>query len=1383
MALYPDYVIQEVNQRLDIRQLMETIDYKTNKLQEQGDTIRGFCPIHKESVFRTLVIERSKRSFRCMYGLCAGAKGGSLVQLLALSRGVSVDEAVHEILQTQKIQIVSAVSAEDLIGTIKEAENYLTLGRFEEAESLFRQVLVMRGDSIQAHEGLLKLARERDDKAGIIDRLATLTRLHLALEQVDKANELSAELEEADPDSLEGKLLRAEVHLASRQYMDALFSYMEVADQYESTNRADEALHSYAQAEKLQLDHNLDEVDVLPHILRLLMATNRAEESVGYLRQRAEQMAMKGETTIAASLYAEAVTHAPQDLDVHKRFVEIIVQAPMLEELVGPFLSSIEFIRATEGYDLAIERMRQFVEQNPTHGISLQRLADLLYSNGQPAEGGKVEATLAKMALENGRAVEAKDRLLRLLDWQPEHPESLQVLAMVEDRLGDRLAASNVRRRLAKSLLQRRDFQNALSALDQALELDPNSVEILEQRAGILETMGNALRSDERLREAASIYGKLASDLMQRGESTDRVREMRLLERAANTDPNPPVDLLLRLSRSYLANGNRVACRDTLIRASEILVAAGQATQAVERAEEFAALIPGDLDLVYYIAELLAREGDAHAAECRLRKQARAMAIRGAFDEAEEVFESARRIAVDESAMIDDLADIYREAGDEDRQINALLRAVAFHESRADHNAAIKTLARLIEIVPEETIPTSLRIIDHADRLKRTNLANEWRVKLAVAYHDQGDLDRESRILKEILQKDPEHEGALCQLLVTELEKGDQAGAIRNAKRLYQKQVADNRPADALQTIKTLLARVEVQPELLSDAMKVARLAGDLSGSIQYGRNLRAWFLENKRGPDALAVSKSLLEMMPSDTLLHQDHVKLLEQLGITGELQSARLALAQSFLSNELYPQAEALLLSLIATNPQYTVAREELIGLYGRLGKTEAVEEQLLYLAESLSDSGNEDLGIQTLRRILEKHPGNGGVRRLLVEFLIAANTEVATAEAVQELWQLADDARSAGNETEALLCERTAADADPTNPLPRRRLAESYLTLDRPKPAAQELCLIAAMHQSHGRIREALVVLEEALAVAPDCLDALRLRAELYSLPGPTHDSTAALQDLKTVTALQARKTRELQQDQSASIGQDLNPDFQFETFIVGSSNRFAHATCLAAARNPGRAFNPVFLYSESGLGKTHLLHAMAQHVQVADPAARIVMMNGLEFFQQFTEATQSKKQEDFLEFFREVDLFFLDDIQGFGKDQGIQDEFFQLLHQLLQGKRQVVVAGTTQPASLSQLDPRLRAKLASGVLAEIKRPDPETGKAILELVANQHGIQVEPTLLQEIAQRFSGSVKDLRRSLLQIHDRQTSEGRRFTMEEFLGVMTQLIANEAGYVKEEA
>lgn len=204
---------------------------------------------------------------------------------------------------------------------------------------------------------------------------------------------------------------------------------------------------------------------------------------------------------------------------------------------------------------------------------------------------------------------------------------------------------------------------------------------------------------------------------------------------------------------------------------------------------------------------------------------------------------------------------------------------------------------------------------------------------------------------------------------------------------------------------------------------------------------------------------------------------------------------------------------------------------------------------------------------------------------------------------------------------------------------------------------------------------------------------------------------------------------------------NELFTFERFVVGNSNKFAHAAAKAVAEKPADAYNPLFIYGDSGLGKTHLLYAIGHVVKKNDPAARIVYIKGDEFTNELISAIQSGKNREFREKYRMADLFLVDDIQFIAGKIQTQEEFFHTFNTLYESGRQIVLTSDRPPMEILRLEDRLKSRFEWGLLADIQPPDYETRMAIIKNKAQQLGLILQDDVTNCIAERVTANVRQL------------------------------------------
>jgi chromosomal replication initiator protein len=212
--------------------------------------------------------------------------------------------------------------------------------------------------------------------------------------------------------------------------------------------------------------------------------------------------------------------------------------------------------------------------------------------------------------------------------------------------------------------------------------------------------------------------------------------------------------------------------------------------------------------------------------------------------------------------------------------------------------------------------------------------------------------------------------------------------------------------------------------------------------------------------------------------------------------------------------------------------------------------------------------------------------------------------------------------------------------------------------------------------------------------------------------------------------------------------LNPKYTFETFVIGSSNRFAHAAAVAVAEAPAKAYNPLFVYGDSGLGKTHLLHAIGHYAQTLYPGLKVRYVSSEEFTNDFINMIRDGKQDGFRRRYRDVDVLLVDDIQFLENKEGTQEEFFHTFNTLHNASKQIVISSDRAPKRLVTLEDRLRSRFEWGLLTDVQPPELETRIAILRKKAVQEGLNAPADVLEYIASRISTNIRELEGALIRV-----------------------------------
>jgi chromosomal replication initiator protein len=226
--------------------------------------------------------------------------------------------------------------------------------------------------------------------------------------------------------------------------------------------------------------------------------------------------------------------------------------------------------------------------------------------------------------------------------------------------------------------------------------------------------------------------------------------------------------------------------------------------------------------------------------------------------------------------------------------------------------------------------------------------------------------------------------------------------------------------------------------------------------------------------------------------------------------------------------------------------------------------------------------------------------------------------------------------------------------------------------------------------------------------------------------------------------------------------LNPRYTFDTFIVGSSNQFAHAACRAVAEAPSRSYNPLFIYGGVGLGKTHLMHAIGHYVLLHDRNLVLTYISSERFMNEMINAVRYDRLIDFRERYRSVDVLLVDDVQFLAGKEGTQNEFFHTFNALYDSQKQIVLSSDCPPHEIEQLEERLRSRFEWGLIADIQSPDLETKVAILKKKAEAEAVPLPDSVAIYVAGRIKSNIRELEGSLIRLIAYASLTGRELSVD---------------------
>lgn len=257
--------------------------------------------------------------------------------------------------------------------------------------------------------------------------------------------------------------------------------------------------------------------------------------------------------------------------------------------------------------------------------------------------------------------------------------------------------------------------------------------------------------------------------------------------------------------------------------------------------------------------------------------------------------------------------------------------------------------------------------------------------------------------------------------------------------------------------------------------------------------------------------------------------------------------------------------------------------------------------------------------------------------------------------------------------------------------------------------------------------------------------RQEIDIDILIGDVPDSDLSVEEKRNKEETKAEKAA----PPTANDMGNLNPKYTFDSFVIGNSNRFAHAACLAVAESPNETYNPLFIYGGVGLGKTHLMHAIGHHIKEKNKNAKVIYVSSEKFMNEMIHSIQNNSNEAFREKYRKnIDVILIDDIQFIAGKESTQQELFHTFNELKDSNKQIILSSDRPPNEIPTLEDRLRTRFASGLIADIQAPDFETRVAILKKKAEADKIIVLDDILLYIATKIKSNIRELEGALIRV-----------------------------------
>ncbi len=1336
MAIFPQTLIDDVRGGLDPAAILRRIGYRPDMIQDTPDAIKCFCPIHKETIFRTLVIDKRSGKYRCSNYNCPGNAGGDLIDLYARARGLGYEQALLDLAGHCGVEINPALIDEYVGHALEVARNYVEMGVHAEAEEQFDQILLFKPDSIGALEGLIRI-----------------------YEQAVRGAELA---------SARLKLARARANAG--QYPAAIELLKQLAAEAPADRPARELL------------------------VECLRQSGQAEAAVAESIRLADDLAAAGEIDRALELYRDARAAPGAPADLSNRVVSLLVRSGRKEEAVAECLAAAEDTPTSIEAERAVGALRLACEIDASREDLIVREAEIVAAH--KLDGALREETLRRIdRLLAARAHGPASQALNALDAAfPGDPHLLAMRADLEEARGSDERAADLRLACIDALQNRRDFATALAILDKALDHHRDNVSLLSRKANLLRETGDKagaigvylaivehFRAENELEHAAAVYQTiidldpnriehreqqlecylqlgmeslivqkalaLAEAWSHRGKGQ---RAVGLLARAINAVPGAP-QLLERHAEILEQEGRRGEAAEQFFGVGKLYIEQKDPDRARQALNHALRCVPEHIEARECLADLLVAQdmtlqamsiyGDL--AEFHLRDNNPDNVIR--------IAQKLLKLQPDHMQTLLLLVKAYGQAGQNDRRLAVEMRIARLYMQGQSYTRATEILEEILRR-QEDCGPALEQLIQIAETQSHATQTVAYLWRLSQLHARAGRREEEQAAIEQVLAKDPYHIPAWFR----HLELMAQTAAPRALEEAIDRFIDTfkKRLDEAIRVLNDLCEGAATKPEIFGGLARLYDMSGDGEGVRTVLRTQAELLGKLLRDADALAAWDRLAALQPDDLSIIRTRIEIMMRNNMVGDVAGEYRRLASALIGCENYQEAEVALLEVLALKPRDTEVRDDLITIFIRAGDHERAIDQIEDAAARLLEEGRPAEAIALYERVFEFAPQRSETYRRI----IAIRQRMGDlAGAVETYLQLLDVLEREGN---GALFEQAAQEAIALAPdmfALRRRLAEFYTAQGRKSEAESVLLALAVRQIEREQLDDAEATLGRLIEINPDSVPARAHHAELMARRGRAEDALAEFRRLagaiqSNPVSLAADASRAFRASNYEGIR--LIPEYTFDRFVVGARNNFAHATAMAVARAPARNYNPLFLYSDVGLGKTHLCHAIAHQLVDRHPELKIYYIAAEEFVGALIDAIQANSMTALHNRFKLTDVLILDDVQVLSGKERAQEEFFHIFNTLFQAGKQIVLTSDRPPKDIAHLERRLRSRFGAGIIVDIQSPDLETRVAILRHELKDRGREdaVGDEVLLFIAEHIESNVRELKGVLNQVLARQ-------------------------------
>ncbi len=499
---------------------------------------------------------------------------------------------------------------------------------------------------------------------------------------------------------------------------------------------------------------------------------------------------------------------------------------------------------------------------------------------------------------------------------------------------------------------------------------------------------------------------------------------------------------------------------------------------------------------------------------------------------------------------------------------------------------------------------------------------------------------------------------------------------------------------------------------------------------------------------EAIKLFLNILEIEPENVQIRMNFIDTLLTIGETLKAVEQYFILAAQYEGKDSIDDAKQIYEEIIHTDEKNIEARKKLIDIHIEKNNLINATEESFQTAQILINAEQYNEAIEIINKIFSFDKNNIDAYKKLIEVYGITNNKEGILKNYNALVDIYLSQKDVKNATDTI---KEAINTFSDEMSLTEKLADIYLKENKTDLATKTLYSAVDNLSKSEKYKEAIDMLTKIISIKPKSSKAKRLKAELYIKVG---DEKKALEELlefsKNIDDYESEEeivaAKKMKIPETSKL--KLVNHYTFETFVVGERNNFAQATAVAIAKAPAKNYNPMFLYSDVGLGKTHLVNAIGNQLIQNNPDINILYTNTEEFTTELIEAIQNNTINTFRNHYKNIDILIIEDIQFIAGKERAQEEFFHIFNTLFQSRKQIIITCDRPPKDIAHLEKRLKSRFGGGIIVDIKPPEIETRVAILKKDIENYDVTLKDDVIYLLAEKVKSNIRELKGALNRI-----------------------------------